>query len=140
MSILDTVRAHGRHRLSAAELRDENRLLLAREVAASDFFALLIEDRDRVHAAWQHEKQKAADAELVVVQQQADLETAHERINELRAQLANLQAVTVPPMERDTSDGADQATQPIDVRELQARFAAGPVVSLHHSPLADSGN
>ena len=47
----------GRHRLSAAELRQENRLLLAREIAAADFFALLMQDRDEVYACWQ----KAAD-------------------------------------------------------------------------------
>lgn len=67
-----------------------------------------------------------------------DLEAAERELVELRAFRDNALAVTVPPMERDTSDGADQATQPIDVREIQARFATGPVVTLNHSPQADS--
>lgn len=39
-------------------------------------------------------------------------------------------------MGRDTTDGADQATTPVDVRELRGRFTAGPVVTLAHSPHA----
>ncbi|WP_069751663.1 hypothetical protein [Streptomyces sp. EN16] len=49
---------------------------------------------------------------------------------------ANANAVTVPASFRDTSRFEDQATAPIDVRDLRHRFAAGPVVSLQHSPQA----
>lgn len=72
-----------------------------------------------------------------------DLRAAEDEIAYLRKRLApflaaeaNETAVTVPPMHRDTSDGADQATEPIDVRDLRARFAEGPVVTLHPSPQA----
>lgn len=137
MSILSTARRVARHRSATpAELREENRLLLAREVAAADFFALLIRDRDEVYAAWQQSQQRAADAELVVVCQQGDIEELAAEVTALKAQLANASRVDVPPMERDTRHGADQATTPIDVRELRDRFNAGPVVTLHHSPQA----
>ena len=36
-----------------AELRDENRKLLTRQMAADDYFALLIQDRDEVYVAWE---------------------------------------------------------------------------------------
>lgn len=52
-----------------------------------------------------------------------------QELNELRAFRATTLAVTVPPMERDTSDGADQATQPIDVRPLWERFGVGKEVT-----------
>ncbi|MFI6103214.1 hypothetical protein [Streptomyces sp. NPDC051310] len=43
------------------------------------------------------------------------------------AQLASREAVDVPPAVRDTSHGADQATQPINVRPLWDAPVAGPV-------------
>ena len=139
MSILSTARRVARHRSATpAELREKNRLLLAREVAAADFFALLIRDRDEVYAAWQQSQKRAADAELVVVCQQGDIEELTAEVTALKAQLANATRVDVPPMERDTRHGADQATAPIDVRELRDRFNAGPVVTLHHSPQAEN--
>ncbi|WP_405944695.1 hypothetical protein [Streptomyces sp. NBC_00932] len=49
---------------------------------------------------------------------------------------ANAAAVTVPPAVRDTTAIEDQATAPVDVRDVRARFADGPVVSLRYSPLA----
>lgn len=137
MSILSTARRVARHRSATpAELREENRLLLAREVAAADFFALLIRDRDEVYAAWKQSQQRVADAELVVVCQQGDIEELTAEVTALKAQLANASRVDVPPMERDTRHGADQATTPINVRELRDSFNAGPVVTLHHSPQA----
>jgi hypothetical protein len=137
MSILSTTRRLGRHRsVTPAELRQENQLLLARSVAAADFFALLIQDRDEMYAAWEQAKGRAAEAEQVVVCQQADIDDLRRENAALRAQLANAQRVNVPPMERDTTDGADQATAPIDVRELRERFAAGPVVTLPNARLA----
>ncbi|MGW1389998.1 hypothetical protein [Streptomyces griseoluteus] len=41
---------------------------------------------------------------------------------------ANANAVTVPPMVRDTSDPADQATAPIDVKPLWTALGIGPVL------------
>ncbi|MGW3825725.1 hypothetical protein ACWEAF_26315 [Streptomyces sp. NPDC005071] len=137
MSILSTARRVARHRSATpAELREENKLLLAREVAASDFFTLLIQDRDEVYAAWEQSQERAGDAELVVVCQQGAIEELTAKVTALKAQLANVTRVDVPPMERDTRHGADQATAPIDVRQLRDRFNAGPVVTLHQSPQA----
>lgn len=60
--------------------------------------------------------------------------------DQLAADLANARAVTVPPMHRDTSNGADQATTPwgLDVSDLRDRFEAGTPVRLGASPLADT--
>lgn len=73
-----------------------------------------------------------------------DLRVANEEITRLRAELANRDAVTVPPMERDTSNGADQATAPIDVRSLREAADAGllsPVVRISASGAsADPGH
>ncbi|MGC5534300.1 hypothetical protein [Streptomyces sp. SR-10] len=112
-------------------------------IGAADTIAILEADLDDVRA-------KRAEAEQVVVCLAADLEDlAAENIdlldrNEaLQRQLApflaadaNANAITVPSAERDTAAFEDQATAPIDVRELQARFTAGPVVSLQYSPQA----
>ncbi|MGW7087607.1 hypothetical protein ACWGH2_29480 [Streptomyces sp. NPDC054871] len=64
------------------------------------------------------------------------LAVANAELAELRAFKANATAVTVPPMERDTSAVEDQATGPIDVRPLQEAAAAGllgPVVQVSTS-------
>ncbi|NEB42336.1 hypothetical protein [Streptomyces sp. SID14515] len=112
-------------------------------IGAADTIAILEADLADVRA-------KRAEAEQVVVCLDADLrdrtaerDQARDEIRQLHAQLApflaaeaNANAVTVPPSERDTTRFEDQATAPIDVRELRNRFTAGPVVSLHHSPQA----
>lgn len=117
----------GRHRLSASELRDENRILLAREVAAADFFALLMQDRDEVHACYLKAAHDRDIAEQLADEYAQQLISQDAELRELRAFKATALAVDVPPMHRDTSDGADQATQPIDVRPLWQ--ALGPVVT-----------
>lgn len=58
------------------------------------------------------------------------------RLARLLAAEANAAAVSVPPAIRDTTAIEDQATTPVDVREVRQRFASGPVVSLRYSPLA----
>ncbi|MFD7861816.1 hypothetical protein [Streptomyces sp. NPDC059783] len=137
MNIRTTARRIGRHRSATpAELRAENVALLNRQAAADDYFALLMHDRAEVYEAWEAAVRRAADAETVVVCQQADIEELTAEVTRLRAELANTMRVDVPLMERDTTDGADQATAPIDARELRERFAAGPVVTLHHAPQA----
>jgi hypothetical protein len=66
------------------------------------------------------------------VQQQATIDdlTAErdgllDEVTAYRAAEANATRITVPPMVRDTSDPADQATAPIDVRTLREAAAAG---------------
>ncbi|WP_432027406.1 hypothetical protein [Streptomyces sp. 1222.5] len=56
-----------------------------------------------------------------------DLRQAREELAAYRAAEANATRVDVPPMVRDTSDPADQATAPIDVRPLWEALGVGPV-------------
>ncbi|MGV0098127.1 hypothetical protein [Streptomyces californicus] len=138
-------RTKPKHRAAdaVANLRDENRRLLAQLVGAHGHIAVQERQLADVRA-------KQTEAEQVVVCLDADLDErtveldqAQAEIRQLHAQLApylaadaNANAITVPPAERDTTAVEDQATAPINTRELHARFAAGPVVSLHHSPQA----
>jgi hypothetical protein len=126
-------------------LREDNIRLLDRQAAADDYFALLAQDRADVYAAWEFTEQARQEAEMVAACMQSECEDWKAEALALRARLApflaaeaNSNRIDVPPMVRDTSDFADQATAPIDVRELRERFASGPVVSLHHSPQAAS--
>lgn len=50
---------------------------------------------------------------------------------------ANTHRVTVPPMYRDTSDPADQATQPIDVKPLWEAFRLGTVTGVNNPDAVD---
>jgi hypothetical protein len=143
MSVIS--RSKPKHRASdaVANLRDENRRLLTQLVGAHDYIA--IQDQQLAEA-----RARQVEVEQVVVYLDADLQDRTEErdqalveVGRLRTQLApylaadaNRDAVTVPPSERDTSRLEDQATAPIDVRDLRHRFVAGPVVSLQHSPLA----
>ncbi|MFF9240051.1 hypothetical protein ACF1AL_14625 [Streptomyces sp. NPDC014801] len=83
---------------------------------------LQVADRDALLA---DTRAKQAEAEELVVQLQADVDDLTAERDELRAEVtayraaaANANRITVPPMVRDTSDPADQATAPIDVRPL----------------------
>lgn len=145
-------RGNGSHRIAdrARRLSEENTQLLNRQVAADKHFADLMDDNARLHTDLGAAEYKAASANDLIALQDMTLRCANERVaeveaelaaqtaelNELRAFKATAEAVTVPPMVRDTSDGADQNTTPIDVRTLRERFAAGPVLHLHHSPQA----
>ncbi|WP_097982860.1 hypothetical protein [Streptomyces sp. f150] len=145
MSLTLGIRRPRKHRAvdEVGRLREENHRLLTQLFGARDHIAIQDQQLADVRA-------KRAEAEQVVVCLDADLrdrtterDQARDEIRQLHAQLApylaadaNANAVTVPPAERDTTAFEDQATAPIDVRELQARFTAGPVVSLHHSPQA----
>ncbi|MEU2996831.1 hypothetical protein [Streptomyces sp. NPDC006863] len=145
MSLNLGIRRPRKHRAvdAVANLRDENRRLLTQLVGAHDHIAIQEQQLADTRA-------KQAEAEQVVVCLAADLDErtaerdqARDDLAAARALLApylaadaNANAVTVPAPERDTTAFEDQATTPIDVRELQARFTAGPVVSLHHSPQA----
>lgn len=146
MSLMSAIsRSKPKHRAvdKVAELRDENHRLLTQVVGAGDVIVNLEHQLADVRA-------KRAEAEQVVVCLAADLEDRTAELDQalaeadrLRAELApykaaeaNANAITVPPSERDTTAFEDQATAPIDVRDFRNRFTAGPVVSLHHSPLA----
>ncbi|MFE7485550.1 hypothetical protein [Streptomyces sp. NPDC057552] len=125
------------------DLQEQTSQAFGQLIGAADTIATLQQQLADIRA-------KRAEAEQVVVCLAADLDDrtgerdqARAEVTALRAQLApylaaeaNANAITVPAAERDTSRFEDQATAPIDVRELQARFTAGPVVSLHHSPQA----
>lgn len=134
-------KGHGRRRAvdKVAELRDENRRLLTITHRAGDDIALLQQELAEARAL-------QAEAEELVVQQQADIDdlTAErdqlaEEVAALKhrfsAQLAaeaNAARVTVPPMVRDTSDPTDQATAPIDVRPLWDAHGIRPVTDPGH--------
>ncbi|MFI7329289.1 hypothetical protein ACIBQ3_32220 [Streptomyces rubiginosohelvolus] len=145
-------RSKPKHR-AADKVVELKRQLKDQQAETVSAFGQLIGAADTI-AILQHQladvRAKQAEAEQVVVCLDADLrERTEERdqaladVAALRAQLApflaadaNANAITVPPSERDTTAFEDQATAPIDVRELQARFTAGPVVSLQFSPQA----
>jgi hypothetical protein len=91
----------------------------------------------QTYTAWKTEAQLRAEAEIVAACTQSQLEETqaeNERltteVTALRAQIANLTGVTVPPMVRDIDPG-DHATEPtgIDVRPLwEALREHGPVI------------
>ncbi|MFH8926338.1 hypothetical protein ACH4D4_04715 [Streptomyces pristinaespiralis] len=122
----------GRHRLSASELRDENRLLLAREIAAADFFALLMQDRDAVYACYLKAAHDRDTAEALADEYAQQLAAQDAELRELRAFRDNTLAVGQPAGQRDI-DPHDQPTQPIKVLTLPQAF--GPVVT---TPGSDS--
>jgi hypothetical protein len=132
-----------------AELRDENRKLLTRQMAADDYFALLIQDRDEVYAAWEDERRKREDAEQAAAAMQSERDELLEECVEWRveaqalgkrlapflAEEANANSVDVPPMVRDTTAMEYQATGPIDVTTLWAARDAGLL-----GPVTDPGH
>jgi hypothetical protein len=108
-----------------AELRDENRKLLTRQMAADDYFALLMQDRDEVYAAWEFAEQARQEAEMVAACMQSERDEWRGEALALRARFGpqiaaeiNDNRVDVPPMVRDTAAMEDQATGPIDVKPL----------------------
>ncbi|CAM5386417.1 hypothetical protein STENM36S_06310 [Streptomyces tendae] len=127
------LKGHGRRRAidKVAELRDENRRLLTQLFDASDAYQIL-----QQHLAETTARQ--AEAEELVVQQQADIDDLNAENDQLRDELAklkvrfgpelaadaNTQAITVPPMIRDIDGPEDQATAPIPVLTLQQAFGS----------------
>lgn len=137
MTITDLIpglKGHGRRRASdkVDELRRDLTIALSHMHAAGDEIALL--RNDLVDA-----RSKQAEAEMVVVCQQADIDDLRAENNGLREQLAALRvkfgpqlaaeeneaAVTVPPMVRPVDGPEDEATAPLDVRPLWAARDAG---------------
>jgi hypothetical protein len=136
-----------------AELRDENRKLLTRQMAADDYFALLMQDRDEVHAAWQQEKKARLLLEDINRSLRGEVDGWQELADGLRAQLApflaaeaNANRVDVPPMVRPIDGPEDQATGPIYVKPLwealDVHYAGPGAASPTHVPswaVADEG-
>lgn len=113
-------------------LRSDMAKVMNRQAAADDFFAILMHDVTTTNAAWQQEKQARGEAEEAAAQMRMERDEWRDEALALRAQLApykaaeaNANRIDVPPMQRDTSNPADQATGPIDVRSLQEAAAAG---------------
>lgn len=140
MAITDLLRPTGQHRAvdEVDRLRTENARLLEENTAADRTFAEL-------HTWWQFAEKKAADAEKVVVCQDATIRDLRDQVaamqgelREAQARLANATAVDVPAGERDIDPG-DEPTQPIPTGEHwadPARTAAGPtvpVLTLHQA-------
>ncbi|WP_416477082.1 hypothetical protein [Streptomyces sp. LKA04] len=112
-------------------LRDENRRLISQLFGASDAYQILDQQYAQATA-------RQAEAEEIVVQQQADIDDLTAENEQLRDELAalkakfgpelaaeaNATAVTVPPMVRDTTAFEDQATAPIPVITLQQAFGS----------------
>lgn len=112
-------------------LRDENRRLISQLFGASDAYQILDQQYAQATA-------RQAEAEEIVVQQQADIddltaenEQLHDELAALKVKFgpelaaeANAAAITVPPMVRDTSAFEDQATAPIPVITLQQAFGS----------------
>jgi hypothetical protein len=114
-------------------LREENRKLLDRQLAADGFFAVLMNDVVMTNHALEQEQQLRGEAEEAAAQMRMERDEWIAEAERLAAELAPYKAaeandnrVTVPPMVRDTGDPADQATTPIDVRPLWVALGLGP--------------
>lgn len=142
--LIPALKGSGRRRAvdKVEELRSDVTALLASLYGAEHETAGL---RQRLAAT----AAQQAEAELVVVQQQADIDdlTAErdalaEEVAALKRRFgpqlaaeANAARIDVPPMIRDTDDPADQATAPIDVRPLWEALGGrylGPVLDPGH--------
>lgn len=119
---LPRLRGTGTHRAaSLAELRDENRRLLAIVAGSDAAFTQLHQERRQALDDADRMRARAIAAESELAGMQAELDA-------LRAFKANATAVSIPAGERDIDPG-DQPTQPVPILQ---RFEAGPVVTLPH--------
>ncbi|MFF9175922.1 hypothetical protein [Streptomyces sp. NPDC014793] len=142
--LIPALKGHGRRRAvdEVQRLRENEVAILTNLHAAGDAIALLRQDLADAHT-------KQAEAEELVVKLQADVDDRTAERDGLADELAALKVrfgpqlaaeanatrITVPPMVRDTSDPADQATAPIDVRPLWAARDAGLL-----GPVLDPGH
>lgn len=136
MSILQDLRTRGQHRGMTAWQLVQKIGRLERE--SDDRTCHLVELTTAVGelTAERDLLQQQLDAAGIEVSScRLDCQELHDEVLRLRARLtpylaaeANAQAVTVPPMVRDTTAIEDQATGPIDVRPLWEALGVGPVV------------
>jgi hypothetical protein len=94
-------------------------------MAADDYFALLMQDRDEVHVAWEFAEQARQEAEMLAARMQSERDEWRDEALALRAKFgpqlaaeANANRIDVPPMVRPIDGPEDQATAPIDVKPL----------------------
>ncbi len=153
MSLNQILRGTGHRRAAdkVEELRAENRTLLRQKAAADDAFTLLHQERREALDSADALRVRLAEAQLdagclarTVDDLTAERDGLYEEVVALRIRLApyeaaeaNEQAVTVPPMVRDTSATEDQATTPIDVRPVWDALGIGPVTTVDN-PAATS--
>lgn len=130
---IPTLKGHGRRRAvdKVEQLRDDNIKLLNRQAAADDFFAILLHDVVTTNAALEAERQLRAEAEEAAAQMRMERDGWRGDALALRARFgaqlaaeANANRIDVPPMIRPIDGPEDQATGPIDVREVQALWDA----------------
>lgn len=131
MSLVSRTRGLARHRgKSPMQLRAELDEAVCALVALTTEVDTLRAERDLL-------EQQLDQAGIDLSGALEDLRAERAETLSLQAVLDNATATAVPPSHRDV-DPDDQPTHPagIDVRDLRARFAVGPVVSLWHSPQA----
>ena len=147
LDFIPALKGNGRRRAvdKLADLETENRKLFTRQMAADDFFALLMNDVVDTNAAWEQEKQLRGEAEEAAAQMRMERDEWRDRALELQARFgpqlaaeANANRVDVPPMVRDTSAMEDQATGPINVKPLwealDVHYAGPGAASPTHVP------
>ena len=142
MTLLDTVRAHGKHRKATRLELVEKVGRLERELA--DRESLLREAATTLGETIGERNQLQDQLDEAGIELSGEREDHDQMVARIEAR----HTATVAEMQREIDDltrrlevqclaeAAASKTQEIDAREIQARFADGPVVSLHHSPQA----
>lgn len=144
MSVLDAIKSHGRHRkLTRLELAEKvSRLEREADEATCQLVALTTQvdglkaERDQLQEQLDEAGIDLSGARVDHAQTVARIDARHtEIVAEMQQHIDDLtRRLEIGVL----AEAAASKTQEIDARELQARFAEGPVVSLHHSPQADS--
>jgi len=143
VSILNTLVAHGRHRkLSRLELLEKVSGLEREADEATCQLVALTTQVDELKANRNQLEQQLDEAGIELSGARADHAQTVARIDARHAEIVAEMQQHIDDLTRRLNIGvlagaAASETQEIDASELQARFADGPVVSLHHSPQAD---
>lgn len=134
MSIAQDLRARAKHRgMSPWELVKKIGRL---EREADNMACQLVAMAAEIDGLKRERNQLQEDFDRAAIEYSGALEDVHTRDQEIaslkaelaphRAAQANRDAVTVPPMERDTTAVEDQATAPVAVLTLQQAFGTDP--------------
>ncbi|MEV7364306.1 hypothetical protein [Streptomyces sp. NPDC091299] len=125
-NLIPALKGHGKRRAvdKVEELREDNARLLDRQLAADDFFALLMQDRDDLAAALS----KAEKRVEILAKELKQAEAAIRLRDQENAQLRQRIAVGVK------AEHVIARTQEIPVEEIRRHCTPVP---LHQSPLAD---